>query len=348
MFLLLLLLISRPDHLNARIQPHEEQNLLPPSSAANQQLTILSKIAPILGESAIIDKETNRIYWQGGRQSLIQSTVGHSYLSKQEGILRHIRATLLSCILWISLIRFLAQWLLKQSILSNKSTVPGGIWKSGRVRQVALKTTRLMLIIVSFLPKFSSIFIIMTSILYLIESYICSTRRFLDNALLSPDEVEDYMEGLRKQKPTIKWEIRCFHYERKKWLSVLLLLGLWNFFSSFFKNVDNNSTAGDKRLRRSFASKKIVTHKSSQNYIFDSWEDQTVAGIWKKAKGTSLTSPFTKISLSKVLLFTDSKTKTDYFSQQSKFVNNFSKTDEFAELSTIIKGMLFLLTSLLL
>ena len=71
-----------------------------------------------------------------------------------------------------------------------------------------------------------------------------------------------------------------------------------------------------------------------------SWEDQTVAGIWKQSQGTSLTAQFTKISLSKVVLFSDAKAKTDYFDQQSKFVNRWSKVDELAEFSTNIEGML--------
>ena len=48
---------------------------------------------------------------------------------------------------------------------------------------------------------------------------------------------------------------------------------------------------------------------------------------------------FTKISLSKVILFTDAKAKIDYFNQQRNFVKRWSKMDEFAEFSTNIKGM---------
>eukprot|EP00555_Chaetoceros_dichaeta_P006398 CAMPEP_0198262214 /NCGR_PEP_ID=MMETSP1447-20131203/10769_1 /TAXON_ID=420782 /ORGANISM="Chaetoceros dichaeta, Strain CCMP1751" /LENGTH=258 /DNA_ID=CAMNT_0043950383 /DNA_START=774 /DNA_END=1550 /DNA_ORIENTATION=- len=83
--------------------------------------------------------------------------------------------------------------------------------------------------------------------------------------------------------------------------------------------------------------KKVVTHKSNEIYTFESCEDQTVAGIWKQSQGISLTAPFTKISLSKVVLFSDAKAKADYFRQQSDFVNRFGKLDKLAEFSTSIQ-----------
>ena len=74
----------------------------------------------------------------------------------------------------------------------------------------------------------------------------------------------------------------------------------------------------------------IVTH---------SWKDETIAGIWKRASGTTSTvAPFTKIALSKLVLFENAKAKRDYFDQKSKFVNQEGKKDEFAEFSTSIEG----------
>jgi len=338
--LIILMAICGSSH--ACVQPSSEPKLASASLGVNNQrqkhhhLTILSKVAPVLGESAIIDKETNRVFWQGGKQSLFQSILGHSYLSNKEGIARHIRATLLSCILWISCIRFLAQWLLKQIILSR-----AGDWTSKRAKDLSikifLKVARFMLILVSFLPKFHSSFVIVTMLLYLIESYTCSTRIFLDNALVIPDQVEEHMEGLRKQRPVVKWEIRCFHYERKQWLSALLLLNLWEWLGCRLRMVDGGNMQREDYSTPSIMRKKVVTHVSTEKYTFESWEDQTVAGIWKQSQGTSLTAPFTKISLSKVVLFSDAKAKADYFSQQSDFVNRLSKADKLAEFSTNIE-----------
>ena len=71
-----------------------------------------------------------------------------------------------------------------------------------------------------------------------------------------------------------------------------------------------------------------------------SWKDQTVSGVWKQARSsTSLSTAFTKLSFSKVLLFTDTKARKDYFFQQSNFIKQEGQRDEFAELSTVIEGM---------
>jgi len=343
----IVLILAAISGSNARVQPSSEQKLPPAllGGVSNQRqrhhhLTILSKVAPVLGESAIIDKETNRVFWQGGRQSLFQSILGHSYLSKREGIARHIRATLLSCVLWISCIRFLARWLLKQTILSRAAHKKGA-WTFERARnfsiKIFLKVARFRLILVSFLPKFHSAFVIVALSLYLIESYTCSTRIFLDNALVIPDGVEEHMESLRKQLPIVKWEIRCFHYERKRWLSALLLLNLWEWLGCHLGMVDREEIKSEKYCTPSIMRKKVVTHKSNEIYTFESCEDQTVAGIWKQSQGISLTAPFTKISLSKVVLFSDAKAKADYFRQQSDFVNRFGKLDKLAEFSTSIQ-----------
>lgn len=340
---MLLLVLSGSSY--AQMQSSNEQKLSLAPLVNNHQekhpLTILSKIAPVLGESAILDKETNRVFWQGGKQSLYRSIVGHSYLSEKEGIARHIRATLLSCILWISCIRFLSQWLLKQTPIVSRVLDSKGAWTSKRARDLSTKIflmfLRFILIVVSFLPKFHSGFVIIAILLYFIESYTCSTRIFLDNALNIPDQVEEHMEGLRKQQPIVKWEIRCFHYERKRWLSVLLLLNVWEWFSHHLGVGNGGELQPEKYSTPSIMRKKVVTHTSTERYKFESWEDQTVAGIWKQSQGTSLTAQFTKISLSKVVLFSDAKAKTDYFDQQSKFVNRWSKIDELAEFSTNIE-----------
>jgi len=196
--------------------------------------------------------------------------------------------------------------------------------------KIFFNVARFLLILVSFLPKFHSGFVIVALVLYLIESYTCSTRVYLDNALVIPNGVEEHMEGLRKQQPIVKWEIRCFHYERKKWLSILLLLNVWEWLG--WRKIQSETYCTPSIMR-----KKVVTHKSTEIYTFGSCVDQTVAGIWKQSQGTSLTAPFTKISLSKVVLFSDAKAKADYFRQQSDFVNRLSRLDELAEFSTSIE-----------
>ena len=51
-----------------------------------------------------------------------------------------------------------------------------------------------------------------------------------------------------------------------------------------------------------------------------------------------MNSEFSKISIYKLLLFANAKTRADYFSQQSTFVSEEGQKDTFAELSTKIEG----------
>ena len=200
------------------------------SFARKSHLESLPRVAPTLGESAIVDKESGRVYWQGGKQSLFDATVGHSYLSDQDGVVRHVRASLFSFILWISFIRWLADWALHQQVLIAK-------WKtilhpSERAIEIVKTIARKVLLCLAYLPNFGQFFISFVVIMYLLESYFCSTRKYLANAISSPENIESYMELLREQPPVIKWRIRCYHYERRKLLSLLLLFDFFPFFET--------------------------------------------------------------------------------------------------------------------
>ena len=75
--------------------------------------------------------------------------------------------------------------------------------------------------------------------------------------------------------------------------------------------------------------------------IQNSWEDETIGGLWKQSEAsTSMNSDFIKISMYKLILLANSKAKSDYFLQQSKFVSNEGQKDAFAELSTKVEGEL--------
>lgn len=79
---------------------------------------------------------------------------------------------------------------------------------------------------------------------------------------------------------------------------------------------------------------------SCTHYIFAycSFEDKTVAGVWRRAEATAATpAPFSKIILSKLLILPTTKAREDYFKQQSTFVTREGR-DEFTEFSTSIQG----------
>ena len=52
-------------------------------------------------------------------------------------------------------------------------------------------------------------------------------------------------------------------------------------------------------------------------------------------------APFTKLSLSKILVLSDIKAREDYFSQQANFVSLEGRRDDHAEFSTSINGKIF-------
>ena len=162
-----------------------------PSQKAHLQS--LPKVAPLLGESAIIDKETGRVYWQGGEQSLFHAIVGHTYLKNRAGLARHVRATIYSCILWISVIKFLARRVLAD--IDTHTNLLDGTLSNERIRRVVRYATNVLkffLVCLTCLPKFHRSFLMTIFIFYFIESYTCSTRKYLSNVLI-PENVESYL-----------------------------------------------------------------------------------------------------------------------------------------------------------
>ena len=70
------------------------------------------------------------------------------------------------------------------------------------------------------------------------------------------------------------------------------------------------------------------------------WEDHTLASLWKRSQSFSSTSqetPFSKLSLSKLLLLKDRSTREDYFAQQAAFIILEGRKDTHAEFATTIE-----------
>ena len=216
---------------------------------------------------------------------------------------KHVKATILTALLFMSAL----------SMIMGKVVSCKELWlrSDGKKRIAVVAWTTVCSAINSILPKFSQEFIILIGILYLVEAYTCSTRQYLSN-IMSPREVESLIETLRGTPPSVTWKVRCFHYE--------------------------NRLLGSSRDQLA-SSKKITTHTATKEYQFGSWRDNTVVSIWERAKAlTSATAPFTKISLSKMLVLSDMKARQDYFSQQASFIALEGRRDDHAEFSTTING----------
>lgn len=291
-----------------------------------QQNTIPSGIeASVMGESALVDKETGRIFWEGGSSSTLSASVGPKIEQFGGG---HIKATILSAILVMALAGALASFLrekLEQSVATK--TLP-------RILSIGIFLVNWTILNV---PKLDRWFVVATIILYLAEAYTCSTRRYLANAINSPLELEAFIEKLREEPPQVVWTVRSFHYEKPLWLSPIQLTGsLWRRFK---KQDDNEAPdVSSAKLSSSFLRRKVVTNRATGSYRYKECIDKTTLGLWKRAPAPlSSAAPFTKMILSKLLILSNEKARKDYFKQQSDFVTEHGQGDEYAEFSTNIQ-----------
>ncbi len=92
------------------------------------------------------------------------------------------------------------------------------------------------------LPQYSPKVLITTILLYLLESYSCSTRRYLSHAMNAPNEVESYLERIRTVEPKVTWKVRCFHYEEREFLKSWK--GLGKFWENWLSKSDGETGGG--------------------------------------------------------------------------------------------------------
>lgn len=79
-------------------------------------------------------------------------------------------------------------------------------------------------------------------------------------------------ENMKEQKPCVTWDIRCFHYERRRLLCMLLLVDLWTFLYNLVTKRNVQEGEGEKeslQLGPSIFTKKVVSHQTSQYYKFN-------------------------------------------------------------------------------
>ena len=138
----------------------------------------------LLAESALMDKETNAIYWQDVETSDILSTsLTRPYLT-QRGVL-HVRATVLFAVLWLWLWGNLSRWLCRRYFEPRHDNI-GSSWdklsSSHPIRHAVLSMVKpilqfLILLLHSLLylrpPPYPPKLLATTLGLYLLESYGC-------------------------------------------------------------------------------------------------------------------------------------------------------------------------------
>ncbi|CAJ1958526.1 unnamed protein product [Cylindrotheca closterium] len=285
--------------------------------------------ASIMGESALIDRETGRVYWEGGSGS---TTLFESFGPKMDQYgLDHAQTALFTGLITLAFLGVLAGWmrqLLDQWALNtNTQSAPMNLM----FRIVTWTILRL--------PRIENRWLVIASIaLYLIESYCCGTRYYLANALSSQEELEEYINQLRIENPVVTWNVSSFHFEKRK------IFALSDFLRSLKRKLSWQADAVDMVLahknRKSMFpfTKKVVTHRATATYQYNGCLDSTMAGIWRRARIMSTNNaPFAKIALTVLLVLADKKSREDYFRQQSDFVSEHGRGDEFTEFATQIQ-----------
>jgi len=353
------------------------------NTLASSPATKLQNAVPhLLCESALMDKETNRIYWQGGSE-ILSTSLTKPYLT-QRGVVR-VRASILFTIIWLWVWGKFSRYLTTRHFEKSSSSQgqrlfiialpfiePLGSRIFGeeapyilkKVGTIVLSVIQFVMLLVHSLlylrlPPYSPRIIVTSILLYLFEAYNCSTRRYLSHAKNAPQEIQSYLEQLRGVEPVVKWKVRCFHYEDREFVKNFQgLFRLW-------ENSNNNGSAvvsesgvdlqnrvqgdeinsGDQTASKFgstppyWMARKVVTHEAVGTYKFKSWEDHTLATLWKRSQSfsTSHEAPFTKLALSKLLVLKDQKAREDYFAQQAAFVTMEGRKDVFAEFATNIE-----------
>jgi hypothetical protein len=286
----------------------------------------------IIGESALVDKETGRIFWEGGESTLTASVFPK--LRTHLG-LYYLRASLLSVILILAVARIVASWL---KVTFDQSTI---LQKQPRPFHVSV----IFFLVQSTLfaaPQFEPWFIVSIAILYILEAYLSDTRRYLANALPSPNGVEDYLERLREVSPVVEWKVRSFQYQVRPFMAPLAVL-----FHGYRRLRQQLSSPEDHALPEWIRRKK-VHQVAAGTFHYQKCVDKTVAGVWKRAKNNpgernegGAASPFAKIVLTKLLVLANAKSRQEYFQQQGRFVRDHCEEESMAEFSTNIHVMGF-------
>ena len=342
-------------------QQQQYYNAAHPSTTSSSSSMIGRVEASIMAESALIDRETGRVFWEGGDSN----TLYESLVPKldQFGV-EHVQATILSTIITVAILGVLMGWL--RRVIIDETLFYNNNNNNDKISGMSSSSSKIISILVMIaewtifkLPKIENKWLVVICVmLYLLESYNCSTRRFLSNTISSSTELDQYIEKLREEDPIVTWTVKAFHYEYRK-LFLLPRLILRSILRSGNKEKGgeesssfSTTSAFELPLRRNPRhvppsppfTRKIITNEAASTYKYRSCIDDTMVGLWTRAlindddtTSTEQFPPFTKIALTKLLILTDRRTREDYFQQQSNFVTDHGRGDEFVEFSTNIE-----------
>jgi hypothetical protein len=293
--------------------------------------------AAIMAESALVDRETSRVFWEGGDSN----TLYESLMPRLDQFgADHAQATLLTVVITLAFVSVMAGWtrkLIDSTYLSSQISPSSSqlLWKLVLLAEWTILK----------LPKIENKWLVIASVmLYLLESYNCSTRRFLSNAISNPTELDEYIENLRKEPPIVTWKVKSFHYELRR---IFAISGIFRSVNRFLNGMKYKYSDVEllslpiisrQHIRPMFPfTRKVVTNEASATFNFGKCHDDTMVGVWTRAQADDNVAPFTKIALTKLVVLHDKRSRDDYFQQQANFVTDHGQGDEFSEFSTDIQ-----------
>jgi hypothetical protein len=334
----------------------------------------------ILGESALLDRDSGRVYWEGGSSNTLYESLVPT-LDKYGA--EHAQAAILSALITLAFLGVLAGW--TRHALDHQTWMTTAGSATGTTASIVSAIVTVLQFTILRMPTMQNRWLVAASIaLYFLESYNCSTRRFLTNSMTSTEELEAYIDKLREEQPIVAWNVITYHFERRKIFALTSLLRTWIRKGRRGKNLGVlEDIPRTKKCRSMFPfTRKVISHVGTSFYQYGGYveklsirhhrlysreaynfairflhkslincafssscksihrcEDNTIAGVWRRAEALSNgVAPFTKIALTKILVLSDRKSREDYFKQQSEFVAEHSRGDEFVQFSTNIEG----------
>ena len=216
--------------------------------------------ASIMGESALIDRETGRVFWEGGSSTTLVESIVAANLDRFGA--EHAQAALLTAFITVAFLGVLGGWLRQIMVVPPAR---------GDASSVLLRIIHFIISNTLFrMPRLENRWLVIFTIaLYLLESYNCATRRFLANSIVSPTEVEEYIERLRSEEPVVKWLVRSFHYRKRRIFALSeIVQALVRKLKPAREGVAP-SVPTPKKCSPAFPfTRKVVTHEATTNYQY--------------------------------------------------------------------------------
>lgn len=286
--------------------PQSHQVAVSGSCFASQESSSFYAGNSIYAESALVDKETKRIFWEGGPSSTLSESLAPWVVRAKAG--------LASYALWFAIYGVISTWLRHR--MERSSFIH--TWRNNRFTAFLIALLKWTLL---GTPRLHPFLLFLVVFCYLLEAYTSDTHQYLSSRSDYRD-VESYIEKLREEAPQVLWKIRAFHYERfSRWL---------NLVGKPHGTLEPEMNTEQSLLFR----RKCVSHEATAPFKFDSWRDKTTAGVWTRAQVQP--SALAKIRLTKVIVLGDRKAREDYFKQQAEFVSQ-NKKDFLAEFATNVQ-----------